>query len=261
MEGGGGPSGPRASAAQAGRGTLELRRRRGIRAANEEAAELFREVGDVCGLASALRGRGKAAILAGDYALARSLLEESLALSRREEDDWGTAMALHDLSRVALLVSDPVRARTASEGSLSRFEAVGDKKGIIVSLHHLGLAAAMAGEHEQARSQHERVLVLCGEVGDTRFLARSLAGLAGVARAQGQEERAARLLGAVAALLEDVSQPLRPAERTENEIAMAAARAALGEERFAVAWEEGRAMTMEEAVRHALPGDGSYSPG
>ena len=36
---------------------------------------------------------------------------------------------------------------------------------------------------------------------------------------------------------------------------MAAARAALGEEAFAAAWEEGEAMTMEEAIEYALEGE------
>ena len=230
----------------------------GIGAANEEAATLFRKVGNAHGLASALRGQAKAAILANDYSLTRSLLEEAVTLSRGEGDEWGTAMALHDLSRVALLGFDPTGARMAAEGSLSRFTAVGDKKGVIVSLHHLGMAAAMEGEHNQARAMHEQALALCEEVGDTRFLLRSLAGLAGVARAQGQGERAARLLGAVDALMETMFPPMRPYERTESEVAVAAVRAALSEERFAAVWAEGRAMSPEEAVRYALSGDEPY---
>ncbi len=48
---------------------------------------------------------------------------------------------------------------------------------------------------------------------------------------------------------------VRPSERTENEIAVASTRAALGEERWAAAWAHGRAMTTEEVVRYALSGD------
>ena len=228
----------------------------GIRAVNEEAAALFQEVGDAGGLAGALRGQGKAAILAGNHALARSLLTESLTLSRGAGDEWGSALALLDMARVALLGRDPVEARTAAEGSLSRFKMLGDQKGVIVSLHNLGLAMAMAGEHEQARSLHERALVLCGELGDRRFLPRSLAGLANVARAEGRAERAARLLGAVDALLEAMFPPVRPWEHAENELAVAWARAALGEERFAAVWAEGRAMEMEDVMGYALSGDG-----
>ncbi len=229
----------------------------GIRSVNEEAAVLFREAGDARGLARALRGLGKAAILAEEHDPARTLLEESLALSRAAGDEWSVAIALHDLSRVALLQSDPARARIDSEESLSRFEMLGDKKGIIISLHHLGLAAEMAGELGQARALHERVLELCAEVGDRRFLARSLIGLANVARAQGRHAWAAQLLAAADALTEGISPPARLPERTENEMAVASVRAELGEARFAAAWAEGRAMSQDEAVAYALSGDES----
>jgi hypothetical protein len=42
------------------------------------------------------------------------------------------------------------------------------------------------------------------------------------------------------------------AERDEHDRAVATARAELGEEAFAAAWEEGKKMTMEQAVEYAL---------
>ena len=44
---------------------------------------------------------------------------------------------------------------------------------------------------------------------------------------------------------------LSPRERSENEPALAAAREALGEETFAVAWEAGRAMTLDQITLSA----------
>jgi hypothetical protein len=72
-----------------------------------------------------------------------------------------------------------------------------------------------------------------------------------VVAAQGHLERAARLYGAVTALRETLHTPLRPIWRAEMDRAVTAARAALGEEAFAAAWAQGRAMTLEEAVREA----------
>jgi hypothetical protein len=56
----------------------------------------------------------------------------------------------------------------------------------------------------------------------------------------------------VDALLEAMFPPVQQWERAENELAVAWARAALGKERFAGAWTEGRAMTLEQAIAYAL---------
>ena len=79
-----------------------------------------------------------------------------------------------------------------------------------------------------------------------------LAGLAGVAEAREQSEAAGRLLGATEALLDALGSRLDALERLAFARTVAAAQAALGETAFAVAWAEGRAMTLEEAVAYAL---------
>jgi hypothetical protein len=70
--------------------------------------------------------------------------------------------------------------------------------------------------------------------------------------AQGQSERAARLFGALEAHRETVGAPPVAAERAEYHRSVAGARTALGEEAFAAAWAEGRAMTLEQATAYAL---------
>ncbi len=67
--------------------------------------------------------------------------------------------------------------------------------------------------------------------------------------------RAARLCGAADALHDLSRFSLSPAERVERDRALAAARAALGEEAFAAVYAEGQAMTMEQAVEYALDGE------
>ena len=55
-----------------------------------------------------------------------------------------------------------------------------------------------------------------------------------------------------AALREALGTPVQPVERRTFEPAVAAARASLGEEAFAAAWVEGRAMSLEQAIAYAL---------
>jgi DNA-binding NarL/FixJ family response regulator len=66
-----------------------------------------------------------------------------------------------------------------------------------------------------------------------------------------QHTRAARLWGAADALSEAIgAPPPRHADRAQD--AIAATRRGLGEETFAAAWAEGRALSLDEAVAEAL---------
>jgi hypothetical protein len=94
--------------------------------------------------------------------------------------------------------------------------------------------------------------VLQWELGDLRRCAESLAGLAGTMAASGQGERAAWLWGAATALRETLGVPQLPPKREFEEHAVAAAREALGEQRWAVAYTAGKALLLEEAIVEAF---------
>ena len=80
-------------------------------------------------------------------------------------------------------------------------------------------------------------------------------GLAGVANARGQFERATRLLGAVQSDWV-VQWSSRHPEISPYESTIAAVKTQLGETAFALAWAEGRAMTLDQAVAYALQNKG-----
>ena len=74
-----------------------------------------------------------------------------------------------------------------------------------------------------------------------------------VAAAVGQAERGARLLGAAEAQRERIGLRFRVREdQAALEQAVAAARAALGEDAFAAAWAAGRTLSPGQAVAEAL---------
>ena len=86
-------------------------------------------------------------------------------------------------------------------------------------------------------------------------IAECVAALAGIAGAEAQPERAARLFGAAEALREALNARVWPAERADYERNLAMARAQLGpgqEAAWEKAWQEGRAMSFEEALSCAL---------
>jgi hypothetical protein len=132
---------------------------------------------------------------------------------------------------------------------------MGDKWGIGHSLTNLGIVAQEQGDYAGARALHEESLALRREMGDKWGVAACLAGLGGVAVGLGQEaqvERGAKLLGAVEGLLQSLGAVLDRSDRLPYERAVASARSLLGEEAFEKAWQEGRGMSMEEAVDYAV---------
>src|SRR5207302_3218416 len=103
-----------------------------------------------------------------------------------------------------------------------------------------------------ARARFEESLVISREQGHKPDFVANLEGLAAVAVAQGRPERAARLFAVAEALREAMGVVLTPADPAEHDRSVAAARTTLGEEAFAAAWAEGRAMAMADAIEYAL---------
>jgi DNA-binding NarL/FixJ family response regulator len=79
-------------------------------------------------------------------------------------------------------------------------------------------------------------------------IAPTVEGLAVVVAAQGETTWAVRLWAAAAALRDSQGTPLPLVYRADYEHSVAAARAQLGEQAFAVTWAEGCGMTWEQAL-------------
>jgi hypothetical protein len=90
------------------------------------------------------------------------------------------------------------------------------------------------------------------EARNTHAMAQSLEDFGVLAGRQQQWERAARLLGAAEAVCADLGTALPVAIAEEYGRTVRGARSALGEEAFAAAWAEGRAMSLDDAIRYAL---------
>jgi tetratricopeptide (TPR) repeat protein len=232
----------------------------------EESLALARELGDKRGIAGSLNNLGGYGVMEGEYAAARSLYEESLSISRELGDKWGIAGSLNLLGNVASMEGDYAAARSLHEESLAMMRELGDKWDIAISLINLGNVAYREGDYTSARSLHEESLAMMRELGDKRGVATCLAGLGGVAAAaaaaieqaqagaqvRAQVERGVRLLGAAEALLEAIGTVLEAEDRMVYEPSEQQAHVVLGEEAFERARQEGRAMTMEQAIAYAL---------
>ena len=103
-------------------------------------------------------------------------------------------------------------------------------------------------------------LTLNRDVGNWEWVAYSLENFAALAGAKTQGERAAKLWGAAEALREEIGSPLQPTDQADYDHNVVAARTHLDGAAWEAAWEQGRAISFEEAIEYALFGEEPTHP-
>ncbi|MEV0902322.1 BTAD domain-containing putative transcriptional regulator [Actinoplanes sp. NPDC049802] len=214
-----------------------------------EALRLAEELGSTVDVADLIRGRGEARHAAGDRAGAAEDFSRSVDLSRQAGAPELTAAALLGLGSLALDRGDLAEASRLCSAALATcpegwYSAEGTRVAILVTL---GRVAEAAGDPKAAETWYRQVFTIRGGMLGLQVMAEGLDRLAALAVAAGHPERAAHLLGAAQAL------SLRGAPRSSRAGAetAAAARAALGDSRYAAAVAHGGSLTPEQAL--ALP--------
>ena len=121
-------------------------------------------------------------------------------------------------------------------------------------LTHRGRAACREGRVALAEESMVESLRIAQALGAEVQTAEALETFAELALTKQAPERAARIWGATEHLREEIEAPISFDEQADYQRAVAAARVALGDDAFDDAWNEGRAMPLEEVVRYALAG-------
>jgi predicted ATPase/DNA-binding SARP family transcriptional activator len=241
--------------------------------------------------AKTLSGAADMALTCGDVAAGGLLAKEALELHRELEDDWGTAFSLLMFAYAIGLEGDWPRAQQLFGESVQRFRDLGDEYYELRAARAHAWAFYGGGNLESARALNEDVLrrarathhefaeavalahltdiaVAQGRVADavsllteSQRILRELNDLLGIAAGvgrfasvlalAGRAAIAARVLSSSTALLEEIgARP--PWYARISEKALAVIHAQLDEAAFAEAWEQGRALTADEAVALAL---------
>ena len=218
---------------------------------------LWREVGDLWGLHQAIHSLGEVALRRGYYQDALAVFYDCLVIAREINDEETMAWCFSNLCVVTLCLDDRAKAKLLNAEAERLQRASGNQYGILACLFHSGIIAQLEGQSQQANAYFHQVLALARRVGPTFVRASPLLGLSGVAAAE-HGRRAAVLLGAAEAQLEAGASYWNSYESQYAEGARTAAKAQLGEEQFAAAYAEGRAMTFDQAAAYALqaPHDG-----
>jgi predicted ATPase/class 3 adenylate cyclase/Tfp pilus assembly protein PilF len=222
----------------------------------EEAVAIWRERKDKHGTARALISLGWTALRSGDAHLANARLEEALALSRELGDTRSMGFELSGLGEVALRQGDYARATQLMQESLELRRQLGNKWGVGVSLGMLGWVAMRERDWDRAIARLGESLQVRQEIGDKGGSAWCLERLAGIFMVRRQTEKAVRLFGAAAALRASIGSVIDPVDQANYKRNLSSLRAKLGKERFTAIWNEGRALTLEQAVAYALENQG-----
>jgi hypothetical protein len=121
------------------------------------------------------------------------------------------------------------------------------------TLNRLGSIQCETGEYARAEKSYlESLRLMWQYVGRAYETASCLEGLARVAAMQDRPERAAWLLGASAALRDEMGTPPTPIARADHDQASEAALEALGEAAFETAWTTGNETPFEASITAAL---------
>ena len=218
----------------------------------EQGLVCYREADDLVGAVRALTTLGGVAYDQGDLRGALERWEESLAQARAMGDLGEVARALGNMGEAEYHLGDLASAAARHTEALALARQLGRTNLEAFQLGDLGNVARRQGDLVRATALHRQALELKHALGARRQIAITLEDLAGVAGAEGRGERAASLLGAASAVRETIGTPQIVPERLATEQAVAAARAALGEEAWAAAFTAGRALSLEQAIIYAL---------
>jgi hypothetical protein len=188
-----------------------------------------------------------------DFVTAQQLFDESARRFRELGDEHYALAATRMLAWMCYRLGDRERGRALHEDNLRRARACGNEHIETSTLGALAMIAVDDGRVDDALSMLKESHRSHRDLGDPIGIARDLARVARVLAAVGRAETAARLLSGSMALYEELGASVRPWLAEMNEETLATIRAQLDEAAFSDAWEQGRALTADEAV--ALAGD------
>jgi predicted ATPase/DNA-binding SARP family transcriptional activator len=205
-------------------------------------------------LANALSSLGVVFAYLDDDKTARKHFEESLGLCERLEDLRGVA---NQLSNIANTLKDPVQELPLTERSLAIKRKLGDQEGIGISVFNLGNITARLGDLAQARVQMSEGLEIFQKLGHRRNTAHVLISVADLEVALEHPIRALELTAAVQAFTEKAGFRFNSFTQTVLETTQANASVGLDPLEIELAFERGRAMSLERAVAWALRNENS----
>jgi tetratricopeptide (TPR) repeat protein len=219
----------------------------------EESLKIYQKHGNDWGIGRVLYGLGSKAMWDRDYVEAQKQFMKSLTKFQKLGDQIEVARVLIIQGELARLQDDYERARKCYEQAIeicqeAHFRSF--KSSIFINLVWVFLHEE---DDQGAKVLLKKTCELSKEdANDDYAIIDCLIGFASTLGLTGKPEQAAWLFSASKHLLEGLSLSLDPSDQKEFDHYLAFVRVQLDETAFAQAWDEGSAMTIEQAITFAL---------
>ena len=215
----------------------------------EESLQICQALGEQLGIAWSLNLLGRLAWRQKDYDLARQHCEASLAIHRELGNRRGILFVLNILGTVASDQGDGAASRSYYEESLEIARAEGSPFGIYHALYNLGCLHFGAQEYHTAGVIWRECLAITVEHTMTGSILWMLVALAELIAVTDSPLDAARIWGHLERMVKETDGDLAVRFREALASDVPTARAALGDDAaFDAAWQEGRALSVEQAI-------------
>ena len=219
----------------------------------QEGLEIARRIGDLSTEVYATMPAGIVFAHRGEFDEAERLLEESVRAGRvssgtSEASRTGAGRSAESRWPGATIRRRAVSSRRASASTVR--SAI--PWGISHSLSRLAVVFLELHDNDAARRLISESLAIEREVGDRPGQLFDIEVLAALAAEEGRPVRAVRLYACSSMLRAEVGRLTVEPGWPKHEHHIRRVRSALGEDAFAEAWEQGRAMTLDEALDYAL---------
>jgi len=218
----------------------------------QESIALYREINDPRDMVRALLSQARLKVELAQYPEAEVLAREAIdrapdavGMLNVNNSRFYLALALHGQGRWAA-------ARELFHQSLEEDRRMGRRRSLVAFLSEVGRAECDEGRPDLARGHFAECMAIAMEIGSPPGIIESLEGIAGVAAATGAPIRAARLWGAADALRQEDGCPRSIRESMIFDRQVSRVHDTLTPDQFDQAWNQGRAMTLDDAVQLAL---------
>ncbi len=224
----------------------------------EESLVLWRELNDASGLATALLHRGWVAHAMSDYKGATRVYQEGLHVLEATNELWLRAQLFCFLGGALGFQFEFEQTRSFYRQSRELFEQLDDKTSVADVLKDQGGMFIMEGQYPAAIESLLKSIGLCNELGHKQFVTTGMGWLAFAIGLRSEPDEAtaslhtAKLQGATQSLMDAIGMTHWSRKDPAVQLVQMQLQSRVDKQSWDAAWNEGRALTEEQAIELAF---------